>query len=49
MDTARPLLLGSGISDAVVNTLQEQSNIELDTARVPGLIRIQTVYAIKKH
>lgn len=42
------MLLGSGLSEALVNLLQEESRLELESLKLQGYIRVQNVYALKK-
>ncbi|KZT08601.1 uncharacterized protein LAESUDRAFT_648271 [Laetiporus sulphureus 93-53] len=46
--SGRPLLLGSGISEAVVDEAEENARTELMDARMRTYIRVENVYALKK-
>ncbi|EPQ60115.1 S-adenosyl-L-methionine-dependent methyltransferase [Gloeophyllum trabeum ATCC 11539] len=46
--SARPLLLGSGFPEYLVDQVNARAERELDEARVPGYILCQTVYARKE-
>lgn len=49
IQSGRPLLLGSGLPESLVNELEERANAELHEARWPQYIRVQNVYARRKH
>ncbi|EMD42323.1 hypothetical protein CERSUDRAFT_79907 [Gelatoporia subvermispora B] len=46
--SGRPLLLGSGIDEAIVNEVEENARRELLEARTPSYILVENVYARKK-
>lgn len=48
MGSARPLLLGTGVPEEVVNFLSEKAAQEVREARTPIYFRAQNVYARKK-
>jgi hypothetical protein len=48
MRSGRPLLLGAGIPQHVVDPLQEAAARELAENRVAGYIRVENAYARKK-
>lgn len=49
MSSGRPLLLGSGLSEDFVNQLEHNAVKELEEAITPVYVRIQNVYARKRH
>jgi len=49
MQSGRPLLLGSGLSEEFVDQLEHNAVVELDEAITPVYVLIQNVYARKKH
>ncbi|TFY78398.1 hypothetical protein EWM64_g5617 [Hericium alpestre] len=49
LKSGRPLLLGSGLAPAVVDELQRRAQRELDEARTVDYIRVEYVYARRKH
>jgi len=49
MKSARPLLLGSGVPEALVDELENNAVAELWEAQTPQYMRLQAVYARKKH
>jgi len=49
LKSGRPLLLGSGISEEIVNQLQHHASLEIKAASRPEYIRLQRTYARKKH
>jgi len=49
MSSGRPLLLGSGLSEDFVNQLEHNAVQELEEAITPVYVRIQNVYARKRH
>jgi len=48
LNAARPLLLGSGLPEEFVNELQKNTLRELEEARAPHYIRLDSVYARRK-
>lgn len=48
LKSGRPLLLGSGLDEDLVNSLERESMRELNSGSLHGYIRVQTVYAIKR-
>ncbi|KAI0323106.1 hypothetical protein OF83DRAFT_1048220 [Amylostereum chailletii] len=46
--SGRPLLLGSGLSEAIVDELQQRSRAELEEGRTVSFIRFENVYARKR-
>jgi hypothetical protein len=48
LKSARPLLLGSGLPEVLVNELEQHARVELLESRIPYWIRIEEVYAIKR-
>jgi len=48
LKSGRPLLLGSGVPEAVVDELQRNATTELKEASSPEYIRLQRIYARKK-
>jgi hypothetical protein len=46
--SGRPLLLGSGFSEPLVDELQHRANLELKEARTVSYIRVERVYARKR-
>ncbi|KAH9178870.1 hypothetical protein EDB89DRAFT_987720 [Lactarius sanguifluus] len=46
--SGRPLLLGSGLPEPLVDELQQHSHLELKEARTVSYIRLERVYARKK-
>ena len=49
MRSGRPLLLGSGMPEALLNQIEQNAIRELMEARTPIYIRCQYVYATRKH
>ncbi|EGO05269.1 hypothetical protein SERLA73DRAFT_149454 [Serpula lacrymans var. lacrymans S7.3] len=49
MSSGRPLLLGSGYSEALVDDIEAKARAELLEARTPSYVHVQNVYARKKH
>jgi len=49
MSSGRPLLLGSGLSEDFVDQLEHNAVQELEEAITPVYVRIQNVYARKRH
>lgn len=49
LKAGRPLLLGSGIEESMVNLVEEKATQELMEARTPLYILIENVYARKRH
>jgi len=49
LKSGRPLLLGSGLDEALVNELEACARDELAETRRASYIRVQTVYARKRH
>ncbi|KAL1762531.1 S-adenosyl-L-methionine-dependent methyltransferase [Schizophyllum commune] len=49
MRSGRPLLLGSGMPEALLNQIEQNAIRELMEARTPVYIRCQYVYATRKH
>jgi hypothetical protein len=48
MKSGRPLLLGSGMPEALLDEIEANARRELDEARTPHYIRCQYVYARKR-
>lgn len=48
LKSGRPLLLGNGVSEQIVDELQRNAEHELRTAALPQYIRVQSVYCRKK-
>ena len=48
LKSGRPLLLGSGVLEEVVNHLQHHASLEIKAASTPGYVRVQRTYARKK-
>ncbi|RDB28437.1 Secondary metabolism regulator laeA [Hypsizygus marmoreus] len=48
LNSGRPLLLGSGVPEPIVNEIQHNAAMELKGALQPQYIRLQRVYARKK-
>ena len=46
--SGRPLLLGSGHSEPLVDELQHRAHLEVKEARIASYIRIERVYARKR-
>jgi len=46
--SGRPLLLGSGLSESLVDELQHRTHLELKEARTISYIRVERVYARKR-
>ena len=46
--SGRPLLLGSGIPESVLDEIERNARQELDEGRTPHYIRCQYVYARRK-
>ncbi|GLB35760.1 putative methyltransferase [Lyophyllum shimeji] len=49
LKSGRPLLLGSGVPEAIVDELEYNATMELKTACSPQYIRLQRIYARKRH
>ncbi|KAL4077513.1 S-adenosyl-L-methionine-dependent methyltransferase [Scleroderma citrinum] len=49
MKSGRPLLLGYGLSEEFVDTMQQRAYEELDEAKIPLYAHITNVYARKRH
>ncbi|KAF8079038.1 S-adenosyl-L-methionine-dependent methyltransferase [Lyophyllum atratum] len=49
LESGRPLLLGSGVPEDVVDELQRNATAELKKATFPHYIRLQHIYARKRH
>ena len=48
MRSGRPLLLSGGLTERVVNELEENARIELLEARTQTYIRVENVYALRR-
>ncbi|PCH34099.1 hypothetical protein WOLCODRAFT_135501 [Wolfiporia cocos MD-104 SS10] len=48
LKSARPLLLGSGLSEELVDEAEENARQELMDAQIPTYVRVESVYALKK-
>lgn len=48
MRSCRPLILGAGIPQYIVDPLEEAAARELSEARVQGYIRVENAYARKR-
>ncbi|CCM03672.1 uncharacterized protein FIBRA_05816 [Fibroporia radiculosa] len=49
LKSGRTLLLGTGLPEKVVDEVEEKARTELMEARVPSYVRVENVYARKKH
>ncbi|KAG5639552.1 hypothetical protein H0H81_012223 [Sphagnurus paluster] len=49
MKSGRPMLLGSGVPEAVVNELEHNARLEIKHAWYPQYILLKRIYARKKH
>ncbi|KAF5385302.1 hypothetical protein D9615_001170 [Tricholomella constricta] len=47
--SGRPLLLGSGVPEAVVDELQHKATMEIKRATTPHYVLLRRIYARKKH
>ncbi|GJE88807.1 methyltransferase domain-containing protein [Phanerochaete sordida] len=48
LKSGRPLLLGTGVPEQILNPLEEEAERELMEARVPTYVRIQNVYGRRR-
>ncbi|KAF9817961.1 hypothetical protein IEO21_03036 [Rhodonia placenta] len=49
LKSGRPLLLSNGWPEELVNEYEEKARNELMDARIPTYVRVENVYALKKH
>lgn len=49
MKSGRPLLLSSGMSESLVAEIEMEANRDLYELRTSHYVRLQRVYALKKH
>lgn len=49
LKSGRPLLLSNGLPEDLVNEYEEKARNELMDARIPTYVRVENVYALKKH